>query len=237
MSQTINEQYIGSGIVYAGGRDVGNVSSLALSIETDTKTRPNYRGGGGNIATLERVSAVSLSTTFDSFNNDNLAMALRGTVESLTGADVTDESVTAVLDTLCRTENMMDLDSTITVKVGETTMTLDEDYSLSAAGIIPLSDGAIAADDAMLISYTSITGSVLEALVNSGLELAVVFDGVNENTGKRTVLDIYRWKPAPTSGLDVISDDFAEFTVEGEVLADTTKGTGKSQFFKRIQAD
>ena len=47
---TTNEQYIGSGIVYAGGRDVGNVSKLALSIETDSKTRPNYRGGGGNAA-------------------------------------------------------------------------------------------------------------------------------------------------------------------------------------------
>lgn len=237
MSETQNEQYIGSGIVYAGGRDVGNVSSLSLSIETDTKTRPNYRGGGGNIATLERVSAVSLSATFDSFNNDNLAMALRGTVESLTGATVTDEAVVATLDTLCRTASMIKLDSPVTVKVEAETMVLDVDYRLSAAGIIPISGGGITADASMLVSYTSITGSVLEALVNSGLELAVVFDGVNENTGKRTVLDIYRWKPAPTSGLDVISDDFAEFTVEGQVLADTTKGTGKSQFFKRIQAD
>ena len=106
---TTNEQYIGSGIVYAGGRDVGNVSKLALSIETDSKTRPNYRGGGGNAAVVELVKAVKLSATFDSFNNENIAMALRGTVSELTGAAVTDENVPAVLDRLCRTDNMIDL--------------------------------------------------------------------------------------------------------------------------------
>ena len=62
-----------------------------------------------------------------------------------------------------------------------------------------------------------------------------MFDGVNENTGKRSVMDVYRWKPAPTSGLDLISDDFAEFDIEGEVLADSTKGAGLSKFFRRIQ--
>lgn len=237
MSNITNEQYIGSGIVYASGRDVGNVSALSLSIETDSKTRPNYRGGGGNIATIERVKAVKLAATFDSFNNENLAMALRGTVSEITSEAVTDEAISASLNKLCRTAHMIDLSKPVTVKVGSDVQELDVDYKLSSAGIIPLSDGSITSAADMLVSYSSVSGSVLEALVNSGVELSVVFDGVNENTGKRNLLDFYRWKPAPTSGLDVISDDFAEFSVEGEVLADTTKGTGKSQFFRRTQAN
>lgn len=232
---TTNEQYIGSGIVYAGGRDVGNVSKLALAIETDSKTRPNYRGGGGNAAVVELVKAVKLSATFDSFNNENIAMALRGSVTELTGTEVTDESVPAVLDRLCRTARMIDLSQPVTVKVGVQDKVKDVDYTLTAAGIIPLKGGTIAADAAMLVSYKSVTGSVLEALVNSGEELTIVFDGVNENTGKRSLMDVYRWKPAPTSGLDLISDDFAEFDVEGEVLADSTKGAGLSKFFRRTQ--
>ena len=234
---TTNEQYIGSGIVYAGGRDVGNMSKLALSIETDSKTRPNYRGGGGNAAVVELVKAVKLTATLDSFNNENIAMALRGTVSELTGAAVTDENVPAVLDRLCRTDNMIDLSQPVTVKVGALAKVKDVDYTLTAAGIIPLKGGTIASAAEMLVSYKSVTGSVLEALVNSGEELTIVFDGVNENTGKRSVMDVYRWKPAPTSGLDLISDDFAEFDIEGEVLADSTKGAGLSKFFRRIQQD
>ena len=230
---TTNEQYIGSGIVYAGGRDVGNVSKLALSIETDSKNRPNYRGGGGNAAVVELVKAVKLSATFDSFNNENIALALRGSVTELTGAAVTDESVSAVLDRLCRTTSMIDLSQPVTVKVGAQAKVKDTDYTLTAAGIIPLKGGTITAAAAMLISYKSVTGSVLEALVNSGEELTIVFDGINENTGKRSLMDVYRWKPAPTSGLDLISDDFAEFDIEGEVLADSTKGAGLSKFFRR----
>lgn len=234
-----NEQYIGSGIIYVEGRDVGNVSNANFAIEVNTVNRPNYRGGGGNAATLERVSAVRLSLTLDSFNNENLALALRGKVDVLASETVTDAVYTVAEGTnLVRTAHMVDTGKTVTVKDElDAPLVQGTDFDVSAAGILPLPGGSIMAGDTIKVSYSSVTGSALEALVESGLEVAVVMDGLNDNTGKRNVLDVYRWKPAPTSGLGLISEEFGEFALEGEVLADTSKPAGKSQFFRRVTQD
>jgi hypothetical protein len=231
-----NEQYIGSGIIYVDGRDVGNVSNANFAIEVNTVNRPNFRGGGGNAATLERVSAVRLSLTLDSFNNENLALALRGKVDVLTAQTVTDAEYTVAAGVnLVRTAHMIDLAEPVTVKDElDQPLVKGTDFDVSAAGILPLPGGAISEDDIIKVSYTSVAGSALEALVESGAEVAVVMDGLNDNTGKRAVLDVYRWKPAPTTGLGLISEEFGEFPLEGEVLADTSKPVGKSQFFRRL---
>lgn len=235
-----NEQYIGSGIIYVNGRDVGNVSAASFAIETNSINRPNFRGGGGNAATLERVQGVRLSLTLDSFNNENLALALRGKVDVLTSKTVTDAEFTVGTGiNLIRTADMIDVAKEVIVKKGAepTPLVKGTDYDVSAAGILPLPGGAIAADDTIKVTYDTVAGNALEALTESGAEVSVVMDGLNDNTGKRNVLDIYRWKPAPTSGLGLISEEFGEFPLEGEVLADTSKPSGKSQFFRRTAQD
>ena len=111
----INEQYIGLGIVYADGRDIGNVSKLDFAIEVEKKTRPSYRPGGGNIASSERVKSVTLAATLDSFNNENLALALRGNVTVKASDVITDEAVTAKVPGLIETLEMLDVAETVTV--------------------------------------------------------------------------------------------------------------------------
>lgn len=235
-----NEQYIGSGIIYVNGRDVGNVSAASFAIETNSINRPNFRGGGGNAATLERVQAVRLSLTLDSFNNENLALALRGKVAVLGSKKVTDAEYTVGEGiNLIRTDDMIDVKKEVIVTkgVGPDPLEQGTDYDVSAAGILPLSGGSIEVGDTIKVTYETVAGNALEALTESGEEVSVVMDGLNDNTGKRTVLDVYRWKPAPTTGLGLISEEFAEFPLEGEVLADTTKQTGQSQFFRRVAED
>ncbi len=239
MSETVTESYIGSGIVYAGGRDVGNASGVKIDIEQETKSLPNNRGGGGNAAEITKVKSVKLSMTLNDFNNDNMALALRGKVDVITAEAITDEPIVAVLDGLCDTSKMIDLTVAPVVKSddGTTTFDLDVDYVVSAGGIRPLSSGSITAAQALKVSYTSKAGNALQALVESGKELKVVIDGVNDATGKPWVLKFYKWKPSPTSGLDLIGDDFGSFDIEGGVLADpSVVATGKSKFFVRTAA-
>jgi hypothetical protein len=239
MSDTVVESYIGSGIVYVNGRDVGNASGVNISIEQETKEQPNYRGGGGNAAEITVVKSVNLSMTLNDFSNANLALALRGKIDVLTAESVTDESITAVLDGLADTAKMIDTDITVTVtnSAGSTTYDVNDDYIVSAAGIRALSTGAITAGEALKVSYTSKAGNALQALVESGEEVKVVVDGINDVTGKPSVLKFYRWKPTPTSGLDLIGDDFGSFDIEGGVLADSSiVATGKSKFFVRSAA-
>lgn len=239
MSETVVESYIGSGIVYVAGRDVGNASGVKIAIEQETKTQPNYRGGGGNAAEITKVKSVKLSFTMNDFSNANMALALRGKVEVLTAGTVDDEPITAVLDGLARTAFMIDttVDPVVKNEAGAVTYVKDTDYVVSAGGIRALTGGAITAGQALKVSYTKKAGNVLQALTESGTTVPVVIDGVNDATGKPWVLDFYKWSPSPTAGLDLIGDDFGSFDIEGGVLADgSIVATGKSKFFKRSAA-
>jgi len=242
MAEQINEAYIGSGIVYINGRDVGNCSNVNFAIEQETQSQRNYRGGGGNFASVTTVSAVNLSMELANFSNANLALALRGMVESVTAGSVTAENVTAVVGGLAETEKMVDLSDTaatvtVTDETETTTYVEGTDYEVTAAGLKILSTGSITDGETLVVGYDNQGTNVLQALVDSGKEVRVVLDGINDATGKPVTVKVHRWKPSPTSGLGLISDDFSTFTIEGEVLADESiQATGKSKFFTRAAA-
>jgi len=242
MAEQINEAYIGAGIVYINGRDVGNCSNVNFSIEQDTQTQRNYRGGGGNFASVTNITSVTLSMELANFSNENLGLALRGIVDVVAAGSVPGESVTAVAGGLAETAKMIDTTdtaTTVTVKDETDTTTYVEgtDYEVTAAGIKVLSTGAITDAEILHVDYNNKGTNVLEALVESGSEVRVVLDGINDATGKPVTVKVHRWKPSPTTGLGLISDSFATFTIEGEVLADETiQAAGKSKFFSRAAA-
>jgi hypothetical protein len=240
--EQINEAYIGSGVVYVDGRDVGNCENVNFAIDQETKSQKNFRGGGGNFASRTSISSVKLSMTLLNFSNANLALALRGKVTVVPAGTITEETVVAVLGGLAETAKMIDttdIAGTVVVKdeAGTTPYVLGTDYQVSAAGLKILSTGSITADEILKVDYANRATNVLQALVDSGAEVRVVLDGVNDDSGKPYVLRVHRWKPTPTSGLSLISDDYASFPVEGEVLADeTVQGADKSKFFMREAA-
>ncbi|MCL1088072.1 DUF4815 domain-containing protein [Shewanella profunda] len=239
MSETVVESYIGSGIVYVAGRDVGNASGVKIAIEQETKTQPNYRGGGGNAAEITKVKSVKLSFTMNDFSNANMALALRGKVEVLTAGTVDDEPITAVLDGLADTKFMIDTTGVteVTNEAGAVTYVKDTDYVVSAGGIRALSTGDITEGQALKVSYTKKAGNAMQALTESGAVVPVVIDGVNDATGKPWTLKFFKWSPSPTAGMDLIGDDFGSFDIEGGVLADgSIVATGKSKFFVRSAA-
>lgn len=239
MSVIVKESYIGAGIVYVAGRDVGNASGVEVSIEQEEKSLPNYRGGGGNYDSVTKVSSVKLKMTLNAFSNENLALALRGKVSVLTADPVDNEIVVAKLDGLAPTEKLIDISKPVTVtnSDGTTEYDVDVDYYVSAAGIRAIGTGEIVDGAQLKVSYTSAAGNALEALTEAGVTVPVVIDGMNDANGKPCVLRFYLWKPSPTSSLSLITDDYGSFDIEGEVLAnDAIVAAGKSKFFKRLAA-
>jgi len=242
MAEQINEAYIGSGIVYINGRDVGNCSNVNFAIEQETQSQRNYRGGGGNFASVTNITSVALSMELANFSNANLALALRGVVDVVAAGSVVAENVTAVAGGLAETAKMIDMTdpaTTVTVKdeTDTTTYVQGTDYEVTAAGLKILSTGSITDGEVLHVDYDNKGTNVLEALVESGSEVRVVLDGINDATGKPVTVKVHRWKPSPTTGLGLISDSFATFTIEGEVLADETiQAAGKSKFFSRAAA-
>lgn len=239
MMQKVQESFIGSGVIYYKGRDLGNCSSANITYDLDTQALPNYRGGGGNAETLERITAVSLSIGITSLNAKNLALLNAGSVSTVAGETVTDEDmIVSELDTLLRVDHMIDTSQAVTLKTAADAAIPPlhstegtPNYTVTAAGIIIPTGSEVVALDEIKVTYSVPAGYLLEALVAFGEEGDIVIDGLNDVNGKRHVIDCWRWKPSP-AGLSAIGTEFSDVEVTGELLADESKPLGKSKFFR-----
>lgn len=239
-----DKSYIGKGIVYKDGIDIGNVSALSLSIDQEELTLPNYRtGGGGNYNSLSRINSVGITMTLHDYSAANLAAALFGGSSAVTAAAVTDESIAAPAsltgNPLVETAFIIDTDETVTVTSDPagTTYTAGTDYTVTAAGILIISGGGISAEDDLLITYTKKAVDVVEGVTTTAQEVELTFVGLNEaQSGTPVVVKVHRGKFSPTQELPLIGDEFAALELTGECLADTSITTaGLSQYVK-IQA-
>lgn len=233
---------IGKGTIYAavsGGAlfPFGNCSKAQLAVETEKKSLLDYESaGGGNAASDERISNVALAITAHDLSPRNLGIATRGLVTAYAGGTVTDEAHSdIVVGGLIPFDHVPNMASSIVVKRGATVLTVDDDYSLTGrSGITTIAGGTntlIDGDD-LLISYTGLADSIVQALVNSGLEYEIFVDGLNEaRSGDAVQLRVHKAKPSPSS-VDFIGDDYAGLELNFEVIKDSTKnGTTISQYF------
>lgn len=119
---------------------------------------------------------------------------------------------------------------------GATTLEKDTHYAVGRSGVTMLAGAAalLTSDKgvALTIGYTRNASYLIQTLVDSGTEYEVIFDGLNENdSGNPVVVKDYRVKFSPTSGLDLIGDDFGALELSFTVLKDESiSGTGISQF-------
>lgn len=238
------KSYIGKGVVHIKDRSTGgfrflaNVAKLTQSFETEEKSIPNNTAaGGGKWDSLTRVKAAKASAEMYDLSAENLALATNGSVSAIVVTPIVDEVLTATaLGEIVPTAKMIDTSvaPVLTDSTGTTTYTVDTDYTVSAAGITPLVGGTILAAASLKVDYTPKAGSVIEMLTAAAKEYTLMVDGLNEaDSGSPVRITMHRAKPAATSGLDYIGDDFATLPVDFELLADTTITTaGLSQYAK-----
>lgn len=250
-----NYSFVGKGSAYLRNRDkaeglmrVGNVSALEFAVETNKISQPDYENsGGGEANSIDRITAVNANMTALELSGRTLAIALRGTASDVAGGStVTAERHTAYKGALIAFDELPDISdpgATITVTQDPagtpTVMTLDTDYTVTRAGVIPTTTGAIVDGDTVDVAYTKAPQVIVEALTESAQEFELLFNGLNEAaSGRAVMVRIYRIKFSPTSGLGVIGDEFAELPMEGTCLADPAiVATGLSKYFRVIQED
>ena len=234
------ESYIGKGKIYVDGRFVGNVPTLTFGASEEEKTLPDYTSaGGGNRNVVRRVSNVTCTFTMNDFSPENLALALRASAAAASVTPVANESHTANHDRLIVLPGVNPTSVTVTSDPAGTTYVLDTDYTVTAGGIMPLSAGNIPDGAAILISYTPSAGQVIEALVNSGVKVQLVFEGLNEaQSGKAVVVVAHRVSFGVAANLGLIADEFGALELSGEVEADPSiTAVGKSKFYRVTMAD
>ncbi len=220
--------------VAAAARAIGSVSRCEITHEEDEKRQQNFGRDGGTLNIVSRLTKAGINLTLQSISKENLALALRGTVSSAALGTVVAEAQTAYKGGLVSTAFMSPTVTEVT-NAGDT-VTYDEgvDYRVTGAGIVILETGTITEAQPILISYSHPAIDVVEALTTGATEYTLYFDGLNEaenNSNVSVVLHRAKFKLATTLGL--ISDDYVNLEVEGELLLDASQiGTGKSKFYR-----
>jgi hypothetical protein len=224
-------------------RDVGLVSTVTQATETQEITLANTRTPeGGNFDKKTRITALTLAMNFREFNTENIAANLWANVSEVPSAAVADEAHIAQVDKTIVLEKMpLTITSVTDAATGTTTFVEDDDYRMTGSGIEVLPGGALATaiegavgDYSVEVSYTCAAFDEIEVLTNSSQEFEILLEGQNgAGTMKRINPRFWRCKFAPAESLDWLgTEDFMGMNVAVEVLADPTRGTGKSAYMK-----
>lgn len=118
---TSTRSFIGKGKIYAGPRTggaafpIGNVASLSLAITEEKKELLDYTSaGGGTKDTLSRISAIEGTMNVHDFSPENLALVLRGEVDTEATGSVAAEAHTAYTNGFLGLTYLPDTGTTIT---------------------------------------------------------------------------------------------------------------------------
>ncbi|OEO24064.1 hypothetical protein AX279_19735 [Pseudomonas sp. J237] len=223
-------------------RDAGLVSTCTQATETQEITLQNTRTPeGGNFDKKTRITAVTLAMNFREFNTENIAANLWANVNDVPSAAVTEEEHLAqVGKTIVLDKMPLTITEVVDAETGLVTFDEDDDFRITGSGIEVLEGSALATaigsaeDYGLKVSYTCAAFDEIEALTNSSAEFEIILEGQNgAGTQLRINPRFWRCKFAPAESLDWLgTDDFMGMTVAVEVLADDTRGVGKSAYMK-----
>ncbi len=217
--------------------EVGEVSQLDIAQNENKIKLPDHTApGGGTRNTVSRIESVECAIKFYDFTPENIAMAVFGNVSAIVGGSIIDESHKAYkggfIDTLYPGISAVNCQE---VSGGSgTDFVAGTDYEVQSGGIMIL-DGYTGVEGSdIFIDYTHVGVDVVEAIVDSGKEYELFFDGINEaQSGKPHTMKVHRIKFGPAQSMSMISEsDFVGLELTGELLIDTSKvGAGISKYY------
>lgn len=244
----VEMSYIGVGVVYlelrgsgSGLINIGNVSQLEYAFDEEKQELPNYMTpGGGNANVQSKISSFTGSMVLHDYTPENLALALRGSVTAVAAGALNDEvhECAGVDGELIPFDFPIDHSAPITVKTaGDVALEAGTDYNVTSTGIVVIGTGGIT-NAGVKASYTKSVGAIMEALVASGAEYRLHFDGVNDaQNGKPVAVTNHRIKFSPTSGLGFLGGEFGEIPLSFDVISDPeVTGSGLSKYMRVVQA-
>jgi hypothetical protein len=223
--------------------DAGNCSALTLSPQTNQLNLADYtQPGGGNRNTVDRVTGVNMSYTFHDYAPSNFARSLRGTTAAVAAGTVTDEELVAYKGGFTPFAKIASALTTVEPAGGGTAYVAGTDYVFQDGGIyIPPTSSIpdpVAGAENIQVTYTNPAQKVTQALVNPAKQYEALFVGLKEaQSGKAVRIRAHKVSGGVLQEMGLISENYGAGTVDGALLADTTKGAGLSKYFIVEQVD
>lgn len=196
----------------ANPRFIGNVSEGKFAMTRSTIVLKSTGNVKGDLAEEETDKSAELSLTLNSMAADNLAIVLYGlTIDQAASA-------TPVAFTLpAMSEGEIYKLSKVNVSAVTITGAVEGiDYT-----VLPLSGIIVALKSIVAGKAGTFTNGAAKAtgmFKHTGKEYEVHY--ASENSGKYIVFA--RWKPNPATDFNLISSEFAKFTIAGKLLVDAS---------------
>lgn len=206
-----------------GLRKIGNATVLSLQESTETVQRISRQRAsyGQALDTVQVKQPTQLALTLDEIDRENLAFALLGeaATETIVGASVTSEAVTAKLD---RWVPLAHRDVSLVVVQDETdttTYVAGTDYELNArlGWIRPLPGGDITDDEELHVDYDYASASIatVAGATKPTIRAKIILDGKNLANGEQIIVTIDETTLTPNSAVDFLSGEFVSLEMSG----------------------
>lgn len=239
--------YIGTSMIQSGIRQpddlvwIGDASEFRIKMDVQSAQRnESFTGLRQPHRTLIKSRSGSLMVKFDEWNASNLALALNGSSAAVAaGTAVTNYTYTVGK----RVGSILVLPApnvTAVVVKDSTgapiTLVAGVDYRLDAArGTIEILR-LQAFVQPFKVDFTPGAHTKVGALNTATRELFVRLDGVNTDDNTTVIANCFRIKLSPAKELALINNDFNDFELDGDLLADTGRAfdSADGQFFNIV---
>lgn len=199
---------------------IGNTPELQIQITSETTDHYESKTGlRAKDAVLRKQTGVSISGTLEEVTKENLAMVLSGKTLEIPEATVPESTIGAV-----KAGEMIDLGlrnlSDVAFKGPADAAIAADKYILDAVF------GTVVFNEAITdVKWTGKSGAITRTTIatNLGEEYRFFFKGVDTFQGDKIAVTLWRVELSPDTEFDLIHEDFASYSIEGECLADISK--------------
>lgn len=226
--QLFFDRFDGSGNK-TGLRHLGNVETFELTISDDKVQKFSSMTAGAPLyKEVNRRRTCTLKVTGNEFHPENMALATMGAQATLAqvATPVVAEAVySSTIKSAYFVTKKLGPITAVAVKFGATTGVLNTDYAIidAISGLIRILPGTILTG-AVTVDYTPTAYSTNGPAVISGGVSGVIagymlFIG-DPSTGPKVKVDIWKVNISPDGAIGLISDDFAQMSLQAAILDD-----------------
>ena len=241
--------FVGKGKLFVGERDssgnpvglewLGNVPNLVLSTdETDLQHKESYTGLNLTDKIVPTGQTATASFTLEEFTKENLTKFLRGTFTAIAAATITEEVVIGYPGKWSRlSQANIQTWTSLTNSTALETYVLGVDYNVDMKGglIEILEGGAITEGQSLKANYAAGAMEQVSGFTVQPKDYYLYFSGLNQAEDLQPVLiDVYKFRPKPIGSIELITDEFGNYEIEGAVQYDPLRPdtTTNGRFFK-----
>lgn len=191
--------------------------------ERISKSREAY---GQSVASVALAKPTKLAISIASASAETLGLQFQGISTPINqgAASVTAEPLVGKLDKWVKLDNRNIATTGFVLKSGDgiTTYDLGDDFIVNYATgeVKALSTGAIAADAALTVAYTSVAyeGTLIRGGVRTQVRVRAVWQGVNQVDGQYIEVDCYEAVLSSGNGFDFLASDFNTIELAGSLV-------------------